>query len=178
MKVLLGASGSIAVTVVPKLAKELKLAGFEVSWIFTKSAARILGPSGCLLDNNHDEYQYYQDTGKVLHIELRKEFDLLLLAPLSANTLAKISNGFCDNVLTNVARCWDYNKPMILAPAMNTMMWDNPITRSQIKTMGQMGATFVEPVYKTLACGDTGIGALAPTESIIKEVKNVLSFRR
>lgn len=67
-----------------------------------------------------------------MHIELRKWADCLLIAPLSANTMAKISNGLCDNLLTNVARAWDYNKPMILAPAMNTMMYENPITKKQI----------------------------------------------
>jgi len=81
-----------------------------------------------LVGKDLDEFQYYKEEGKVLHIELRKEFDVFVIAPLSANTLGKISNGLCDNVLTNVARCWDYRKPMILAPAVNTLMWENPIT--------------------------------------------------
>lgn len=71
----------------------------------------------------------------MLHIELRKWADCFLIAPLSANTMAKIVNGLCDNLLTNVARAWDYKKLMILAPAMNTMMYDNPITGKQIKKL-------------------------------------------
>ena len=67
-----------------------------------------------------EEFDYYEQSKKVLHIEMRKHFDAFVIAPLSANTLGKISNGLCDNVLTNVARCWDYRKSMILAPAMNT----------------------------------------------------------
>ncbi len=176
MKILLGVSGSIATTVVPKLVKELESNGFYVTWLFTKSASRMMAQSA-QLDEDYNEFRHYKDTGKVLHIEFRKQHDLFLIAPLSANTLAKISNGLCDNVLTNVARCWDYKKPMILAPAMNTMMWDNLITRKQVKTMRNMGARFVEPCFKTLACGDTGVGALAPIKSIVEEVKNVLSVR-
>lgn len=59
----------------------------------------------------------------VLHIELRRWADVLVLAPLSANTMAKVAHGLCDNLLTSVVRAWDYAKPMIVAPAMNTYMW-------------------------------------------------------
>lgn len=81
---------------------------------------------------------------------------MFLIAPLSANTLAKISHGLCDNLLTSVARAWDYNKPMLIAPAMNTFMWDNPLTGEQLKKMESLGAMVISPVIKTLACGDTG----------------------
>ena len=67
----------------------------------------------------------------VLHIELRKVSNILLIAPLSANTLGKLANGLCDNLLTSIARCWDVkskSKPFIVAPAMNTMMYEHPIT--------------------------------------------------
>ena len=168
MKVLLGLTGSIAAILAPKIMEELKDSGHNVKWLFTPSASFVFSEG--LVGKDVDEFAYYKRTKEVLHIELRREFDALLIAPLSANTLGKISNGLCDNVLTNVVRCWDYNKPMILAPAMNTYMWENPITNRQLNIMRDMGARIVPPVYKTLACGDTGLGALAPISDIVKEV--------
>jgi len=120
---------------------------------------------------DEDEW-HYQHVGKdpVVHIELRKWADVFLIAPLSANTLAKISHGLCDNLLTSVARAWDYNKPMLIAPAMNTFMWDNPLTGEQLKKMESLGAMVISPVIKTLACGDTGSGALAPVDEVLRIV--------
>ena len=173
MKILLGVSGSIAATLAPKIARAFSDKGIGLSWIFTKAASNICIKNVSLFDSVElDEFQHYKDTGEVLHISLRREYDAFVIAPLSANTLAKVSNGLCDSVLTNVARCWDYDKPMILVPAMNTMMWHNPITARQLNIMKDLGATVVDPVYKTLACGDTGIGAMAHINDIVKEVEN------
>ena len=82
-------------------------------------------------------------TDPVLHIDLRKWANAFLIAPLSANSLAKISNGLCDNLLTLVCRCWDMRKdeserlriPLIVCPAMNSLMWDHPITMKQIEVL-------------------------------------------
>lgn len=84
------------------------------------------------------------------------------------NTLAKISNGLCDNLLTNVVRAWDYTKPLYIAPACNTFMWNSLITKKQIKIMVEMGAIIIPPVSKTLACGDTGVGAMADIDQIVR----------
>ena len=73
------------------------------------------------------------------HIEQRAWADLFLIAPLSANTLAKLSTGQCDNLLTCVARAWDFTKPIVAAPAMNTHMWTHPITRPQLDTLAEWG---------------------------------------
>jgi phosphopantothenoylcysteine decarboxylase len=91
---------------------------------------------------NDDEWKQWKKLGDpVLHINLRNWADILLVAPMSANTLAKFANGLCDDTLTCVARAWDYNnkvddmKPLILAPAMNTAMWEHPVTQQHIQTI-------------------------------------------
>lgn len=132
----------------------------------------------CLCDD--DEWISWNALGDpVLHIELRKWADVLVFAPLSANTLAKIAGGLCDNLVTSIARAWPMGrKPFIVAPAMNTEMWKHPITERQLDTLQQaeFGVTVVEPVSKKLACGDTGLGAMASPERIVEVVKQTISF--
>lgn len=110
----------------------------------------------------------------MLHIELRKLATALLIAPLSANTLGKIANGLCDNLLTSVVRCWDIKSglyPFIVAPAMNTMMYEHPITDMQLTFLqDKLNIKVLPTAFKVLACGDEGFGALIDSETIVKEV--------
>jgi len=118
----------------------------------------------CYLDE--DEWAFRkvrEDT--VLHIQLRKWADLTLIAPLSANTLAKLANGICDNLLTSFARAWDIRKPFVVAPAMNTFMWEHPFTGNQLKVLETLNIKIISPVSKVLACGDTGKFEISPTVS-------------
>ena len=119
-----------------------------------------------------DEWKAWKKMGDpVLHIDLAKWADVLLIAPLSANTLAKLANGLCDNLITSVARAWDYEtKPVVCAPAMNTRMWNHPVTSVHCRLLKERDKIhFVDPVEKVLACGDAGIGAMAPTDVVAKE---------
>ncbi len=102
--------------------------------------------------------------------QLRKWADLLIIAPLTANTLAKIANGLCDNLLTCIVRAWDYNKPLLVAPAMNTYMWDNPFTLKHLKELESLSVIVIPPVAKVLACGDNGLGALADVDTLVYSV--------
>ena len=120
----------------------------------------------------------------VLHIDLRNWADICLVAPLSAHTLGKISNGLCDDLLTCTLRAWDFEKakPIILAPAMNTAMWKHPITSMQLNAIKSFGrvdgkdtVAIVQPVAKTLACGDKGVGALADLDDIISTIEQRLT---
>jgi phosphopantothenoylcysteine decarboxylase len=135
----------------------------------------------------------------VLHIELRRWADVLVIAPLDANTLAKLAVGLCDNCLTCVWRAWDTAKPVVLAPAMNTLMWQNPFTRRHLKAIaadngaGHIPAHLdeqqliaqindrsktlrvVPPVEKRLACGDVGMGGLADVAEIVAAVRDMLA---
>src|SRR6185312_1463254 len=120
-------------------------------------------------------------------IELRRWADLLAVAPLDANTLAKLAAGLNDNCLTCVWRAWDLARPIVLAPAMNTLMWEHPLTVRQLRQLAAIAGPeppaglslddlaqwinancvrlrLVAPVSRTLACGDVGVGALASSE--------------
>jgi len=132
----------------------------------------------------------------VLHIELRRWADLLLVAPLDAGTLAKLALGLCDNCLTCVWRAWEPARPVLLAPAMNTLMWLHPATARHLRQLaadtglttpdglsadelvGRINAAggrlrIAAPVEKRLACDDVGVGAMAEAERIVAEVAMV-----
>lgn len=183
MNVLLGVTGSVAAIktvelVTAILAKEPRV---KIRIVVTARGRQFLKPddlsilSGDCEKVYYDEHEWteWNDKGDpVLHIELRKWTDILLVAPLSANTLAKISNGLCDNLLTSVIRAWDPNKRMIVCPAMNTFMWENPLTSRQLETVLEVyGAAVVPPKEDyVLACGDRGSGAMAAVPNIVAKV--------
>lgn len=136
-----------------------------------------------------DEWKGWSKLGDpVLHIDLRDWADILLIAPLSAHTLAKLAHGLCDDTLSCVVRAWDFGhgirpgKPILLAPAMNTAMWQHPLTRQQLDTFERFWASpnepnrmyLVAPQVKTLACGEVGNGALATVDDILGAVETVM----
>lgn len=112
----------------------------------------------------------------VLHIQLRDWADLLLIAPLSANTLGKLAHGLCDNLVTSIVRAWDVKrKPVLLAPAMNTHMWEHPFTAQQLRMLQtDLHYAVIPPVSKLLACGDRGQGGLAAIEDLVRAVQDQL----
>eukprot|EP00076_Gallus_gallus_P015483 XP_015134528.1 phosphopantothenoylcysteine decarboxylase isoform X3 [Gallus gallus] len=112
----------------------------------------------------------------VLHIELRRWADLMLVAPLDANTLAKLANGICDNLLTCVIRAWDLHKPLLFCPAMNTAMWEHPITAQQVEQLKGFGYTEIPCVVKKLVCGDEAHSILQELLPRIKLVQIQSSF--
>lgn len=125
--------------------------------------------------SDKDEWEMWSRRGDpVLHIELRRWADLLLIAPLDANTLAKIANGLCDNLLTCVVRAWDSTRPLLFAPAMNTYMWEHPITEKHVLTLKDFGYQEVPCVSKVLVCGDQGLGAMAEVKTLVSAVEIAL----
>jgi phosphopantothenoylcysteine decarboxylase len=116
----------------------------------------------------------YEIGEPILHIEMRRWAEAMIVAPIDANTLAKLVHGLCDNLLTSIIRAWDWEKSVILCPAMNTFMWNNPPTSEQISVMQKRGAMIIEPIEKKLACNDIGMGAMASVDEVIKIVKKLM----
>lgn len=115
----------------------------------------------------------------VLHIELRRWASIFVIAPLSANTISKLHLGICDNLLTSVFRAWDWSKHVLVAPAMNTFMWESELTQGQLSglhTRHYGKFHIVPPVSKRLACDDVGTGAMAPIDQIVQEVNRKLRW--
>jgi phosphopantothenoylcysteine decarboxylase len=138
-----------------------------------------LPPPAVVLHDDADWAAWRALGDPVLHIALRDWADALVVAPLSANSLAKLAAGLCDNLVTCVARAWPVReKPFVVAPAMNTAMWNHPLTAAHLATLRQpqFGVTVVPPVEKTLACGDTGVGAMASPEAVATAVARLLAL--
>ncbi|DBB07225.1 hypothetical protein WJX77_010998 [Trebouxia sp. C0004] len=174
--VILGVSGSVAAIKVVELA-HLLAAFAEVKIVATKAARHFIEedelPAAVQpIHGDEEEWHAWQNKGDpVLHIDLRKWADLLIIAPLSANSLAKMAQGLCDNCLTSVVRAWDFTKPLLVAPAMNTFMWDSPFTSEHLSKLGKLGVKVIPPVSKALACGDIGTGAMASPVDIATSVQ-------
>ena len=107
------------------------------------------------IHTDSEEWEQWKKIGDpILHIELRNWADCFLIAPLDANTLGKIAHGLCDNLLTCIVRAWElHKKHLIFCPAMNTAMWNHPITSKNIASLKEWGYIQVPPINKILACG-------------------------
>ena len=181
MKVLLGVTGSVATIKVQIIIDELKKQIPEVDIVLvpTERACHFLPPDlkNVKVYRDQDEWSSWQGRGDpVLHIELRKWADMCLIAPLDANTLAKISTGLADNLLTCVARAWDFRKPIFFAPAMNTFMFEHPVTEPQIQQLKKWGYIEIPCIEKVLMCNDKGKGAMAEPASIVEQILSVVKI--
>jgi phosphopantothenoylcysteine decarboxylase len=209
--VLLGVTGSVAAVYTPELFAALSGAGHRVKILATRAAvyffdpARIASADGqrdpqvVILDEDEWPGLRYERGAPVLHIELRRWAELLLIAPLDANTLAKLALGIADNCLSCVWRAWERGRPVVLAPAMNTLMWEHPATARHLRQLAEdLGAgrapqelplteliawingksvalRIAAPISKRLACDDVGIGAMAGRDDIIEVVRAAFS---
>ncbi len=199
MKILLGVTGSVAAVRTPALTAALIDAGHEVRVVATDAALYFFDPIQLpprMITRDADEWpgERYERDQPVQHIELRRWAELLLIAPLDANTLAKLAAGLADNCLTCVWRAWDPTRPVVLAPAMNTLMWQHPLTRRHLRQLAidavdreppialdedelvewinahAQRLKIVGPITKRLACGDVGPGAMAEVEEVLGAV--------
>jgi phosphopantothenoylcysteine decarboxylase len=203
---LLGVTGSVAAIRTPELARALGAAGHAVKVVATNAALYFFDrrelPEGVLF-TDADEWPRrntgtWQRADPVLHIELRRWAELFLIAPLDANTLAKLAYGLSDNSITCVWRAWDTTRPIILAPAMNTLMWDHPQTALHFHHLARLlrpdapalptsgliawinehcfpRLSIAGPIEKVLACGDSGLGAMAEVPDLVQVVARNLA---
>ena len=171
--ILLGVTASIAIYKSCELVRKLKESGFIVTVAMTREAEELIKP---IVFQSLSGRRVYRagifdepDTWEIEHISLAQSADLILIAPATANFIAKVASGICDDLLTCVI-CASKAK-VLVAPAMNENMYQNKITQSNIAKLKSCGYKFIAPQKGLLACGKVGVGCLAPLEDIIKEVK-------
>ncbi len=170
MKVALGVTGSIACYKVCSLVRLMVARGWEVRIVPTAHALDFVGEITWRTLSQHavERDAFAESTDwRPRHIELAEWCDLFLVAPASANTLAKLAHGFADNLLTETALALDPEKPIVVAPSMNVKMWTHPATRSNVETLIARGVKVVSPGEGDLACGVTGSGRLAEPEKLM-----------
>jgi phosphopantothenoylcysteine decarboxylase/phosphopantothenate--cysteine ligase len=172
-RVLLGICGSIAAYKAADLVSRLREQGFEVRVLMTEAATRFITPLtlATLSGNAVGTHLWQDDPQGTEHIALARWADVFLIAPLSANTLAKLATGQADDWITTVALAT--RAPLILAPAMNTVMWENPITQKNCTELAARGATFLSPASGLLACGESGAGKLAEVPRIVGAIQKL-----
>ncbi|XP_051953497.1 phosphopantothenoylcysteine decarboxylase [Xyrauchen texanus] len=173
-RVLVGLTGSVASLKAPLLVTQLlEIPGVDVRVVTTDHATHFydFAEVPVRVYTDKDEWEMWSKrSDPVLHIELRRWADLLVIAPLDANTLGKIASGICDNLLTCVVRAWDTTRPLLFCPAMNTAMWQHPITAQQVATLKGFGYTEIPCIAKKLVCGDEGKGAMAEVSTIVDTI--------
>jgi len=174
-QVVLGVTASIAIYKSCDIIRRLKEKGCCVRVVMTKEAEELIRPivfqslSGNNVCGNMFETP---DGGEIEHISLAENARVILIAPATANVIAKLAAGICDDLLTSVVLATKV--PIILAPAMNEQMYRNPITQGNIARLKKEGMRFVGPKKGLLACGKTGVGCLAEVETIVEAVRTVL----
>ena len=174
----LAITGSIASYKAADLVSSLKKQGHSVSVLMTKAATDFIQPLTLqVLSQNLVHLDVMQEPypDQVNHIERGKETDLFIVAPATANTIAKLAHGFADNMVTSTALALPKNIPKLLAPAMNTKMYNHPATQTNLKTLESYGYGIISPKESLLACGDFGSGALADLEIILERIKETLN---
>ncbi|CAN6632074.1 hypothetical protein TRVA0_013S01882 [Trichomonascus vanleenenianus] len=177
--ILLAVTGSVATIKIPLIIAKLRQIYHDkakIQLIVTSSAEHFMQgikiPADVKVWKDADEWES-RHTGRaesVLHVRLRRWADILLIAPLSANTLAKMANGICNNLITSVVRAWNPSTPILVAPAMNTHMYTNPMTKKHI-TMLKEECPWIEvlkPVEKVLVCGDIGMGGMREWTDVVE----------
>jgi len=172
MKIVLGVSGGIAAYKAPELVRRLQDAGAEVRVILTANAARFVSPLSLAAVSQHGVISsQWGDSGSggVDHIELARWAELLLIAPATANLLAKLATGLADDALTTYALA--HRAAVAVAPAMNTYMLAHPTVQENIETLRRRGVEIIEPVNGLLACGEEGAGKMPDVPQLVEIVQ-------
>ncbi len=177
-RIVLGVTGSIAAYKAVDLASKLTQAGAQVDVILTSSAEKFVTPLTFQSVTGRRAYtdkDLWGNEAHVLHVSLGHDIDLLLIAPCTANTLAKLSHGGADNLLTVTALA--STAPFMIAPAMDGGMYDHPATQENLDTLKKRGATIIQPSEGHLASGLTGVGRLPETQELIGYIRLLLGRR-
>ncbi|MCQ4702182.1 bifunctional phosphopantothenoylcysteine decarboxylase/phosphopantothenate--cysteine ligase CoaBC [[Ruminococcus] gnavus] len=177
--VVLAVSGSIAAYKIASLASALKKLHANVQVLMTKNAVNFINPitfesltgNKCLVDTFDRNFQY-----SVEHVALARQADVVLVAPASANVIGKIAHGIADDMLTTTVMACKCKK--IIAPAMNTNMFDNPILQDNLKILEHYGYEVISPAVGYLACGDTGAGKMPEPELLLQYILREIAYEK
>ena len=169
--IVLGVTGSIAAYKIAGLASMLVKQHADVHVIMTKNACNFINPitfetltrHKCLVDTFDRNFEF-----SVKHVSLAQAADVFLIAPASANVIGKIANGICDDMLTTTVCAT--RKPVLISPAMNTGMFENPIVQDNLKKLARFGYHIIEPAVGRLACGDVGTGKMPSEEELFNNI--------
>ena len=173
--ILIKITGSIAVYKVGYLISKLVQNGFEVKTVVTKSALNFIGVATLEgLSNNHVYMDTFENGQMMSHINLTKWADLTILVPADANTINKFSSGIADNLVTSLFLAHDQAKPYLIAPAMNTWMYNHPATKESLSKLSTWGIMILPTEKGYLACGDIGEGKLLNPDKIYEYIKSTL----
>ena len=179
-KIVLGVTGSIAAHKAADLASLLTKAKCDVRVVMTADAQHFITPlpfktltRNPVVTNLYDEENGWQP----MHIRLADEADLFLVAPATANIIAKMANGFADDALTCIALALNPKAKILIAPAMNGKMWRHAATQQNVATLKKRGAEFIGPDEGMLSCGYEGIGRLWPVEKIAEHALTQLKIK-
>src|SRR5437870_9565889 len=171
--ILLGVTGSIAAYKAVDIASVLTKGGFEVNVIMTRDALHFITPLPFKTLSRHPVITdlYDEEEGwKPAHIQLADEADLLLIAPATANIIAKLAHGLANDALSCIALALNPKAKILIAPAMNGKMWLHPATQANVTTLRSWGVEFIGPEEGMLSCGYEGLGRLWPVDQIVKRV--------
>lgn len=174
-RILLGVTGSIAAYKAAEVARQLVRAGCEVTAVMTPNACRFITPLTLrTLTQRPVATEFFADSASpVPHVSLAQWAELVVVAPATADSIARAAQGRADDLLA--ALLLDTRAPVLWAPAMNTRMWEHPLTQANVQTLTRLGHQWVQPAEGELACGETGRGRLAPVEEIIAAADRILS---
>src|SRR5476651_2731513 len=179
-KVVIGVTGSIAAHKAADLASLLTKAGCDVRVVMTADAQHFITPlpfktltRNPVVTNLYDEEEGWQPT----HIRLADEADLLLIAPATANVIAKLAHGISDDALSCIALALNPKAKILIAPAMNGKMWLHAATQANVATLKKSGAEFIGPDEGMLSCGYEGVGRLWPVDKIAERVLAELKIK-
>ena len=174
--IILAITGSIAAYKAADIVSELTKRGRNVEVVMTKAATEFITP---LTFQTLSKNRVYTDifvehkADKIQHITLAQEADVFVIAPATANIIAKLANGFADDMVSALGLTVR-GIPKFIAPAMNTRMYENPIVQENVAKLAAQGYEIIEPRVSTLACGDFGKGAMAQVNDILQKIERVL----
>ena len=176
-RVLLGVTGGIAAYKACVLTRLLTQAGASVQVVMTPSATRFVGTDTFAALSGRAAYtEVWEEPGAVLHVRLARGADLSVVAPATANVIAKLAGGIADDLMTSTlleATC-----PLVVAPAMHSGMWEHPATQANVRALQERGTVVVGPARGALAAGDEGLGRMAEPEDILATLEEVASRGR